>query len=83
MNTPSKKAGEEISNLTLDEIQSLKLAAGDDEKWNTIVDQIKRDRGGEFPSDWYKEVIVGRVIEGTITIHSADTQGVELTEAKH
>lgn len=64
----------ETSNLTLDEIESLKQAAGNDEKWNATVAQIKRDRAGRYPSDWYKEVILGGIIEGTITIHSADTQ---------
>lgn len=65
---------EEASNLTLDEIESLKQAAGNDEKWNTTIDQIKRDRGGRFPPDWYKEVILGGIIEGTITVLAADTQ---------
>lgn len=64
----------EASNLTLDEILSLKQAAGNDEKWNATVDQIKRDRVGRYPPDWYKTVILGGIIEGTISIHSEDTQ---------
>ena len=46
-------------NLTNEEKTALREAHGNDEEWNGLISQIKRKRGGEYPPDWYKEVICG------------------------
>lgn len=63
-----------IAGLEYDGPGKLKQAAGNDEKFSATVDQIKRDRAGRYPPDWFKTVILGGIIEGTITIHGIDTQ---------
>lgn len=64
----------QIHNLTSDEIEQLKQAAGTGQKWADTVDQILRERGGSYPPDWYQKVIIGGIIDGTITIHSGSRQ---------
>ena len=45
-------------NLTQEEINKLKEAAGNDQEWNKVCDEIKAARGGQYPPDWWKVVVI-------------------------
>ncbi len=53
--------------LTEKEIEQLKEVADDSEKWDLLVDTIKRNRGGSYPPDWYTVVIAGKIIKDELT----------------
>ncbi|MGL5059077.1 MAG: hypothetical protein ACRC62_03765 [Microcoleus sp.] len=43
--------------LTPEEIRGLELARSEEE-WEDICDEVIKARGGEYPADWYKKVIL-------------------------
>ncbi len=43
------------SNITEEEIEKLK-ATNTESEWNTVCDEIKAARGGEYPADWWAKV---------------------------
>jgi hypothetical protein len=53
-------------NITEEEIMKLLESSGA-QQWNATCDEIKKARGGQYPPDWFKEVILsglaGKVAE--------------------
>lgn len=49
-----------VSNITEIELKQLENAKTSSE-WQTICDEIKEKRNGEWPSDWAKKVIFGNL----------------------
>ncbi len=47
--------------LTDQELEMLKSAQSPVE-WNSLCNQIKRARNGQYPEDWYSKVIVSGLI---------------------
>ncbi len=45
-------------NITNQELKKLEDAL-DGIEWDKTVDEIKRNRNGEYPPDWYAKVILG------------------------
>lgn len=44
-------------NITEQELEKLKSTKSETE-WNAACDEIKRARGGQYPPDWWTEVVM-------------------------
>lgn len=53
-----------MSNITEEEIKLLKQASekGSKKEWNNACDKIKQNHTKQYPDDWYKIVIKGKII---------------------
>jgi len=49
-------------NLTDQELNALKNSKNETE-WNSICDQIKRARSGQYPPDWFPKVLATGLIQ--------------------
>ncbi len=67
MNGLEKQRRLKVSKLTQKEIESLKRAKGKEAEWKELVDNIKSNHGGQYPFDWYTEVIDGILSHKGIT----------------
>jgi hypothetical protein len=50
-----------IPNLTKKEYNQL-IATKKSSQWNAVCSQIKKDRGGNYPTDWYEKIIVSGIL---------------------
>lgn len=48
-------------NLTAQEEADL-LRTKSEMDWSNVCDRIKADRGGAYPPDWFKKVLVGGIM---------------------
>ena len=44
-------------NITTEEIKKLKSTKSEKE-WNDMCDEIKRARNGEYPPDWWQQIML-------------------------
>ena len=51
-----------MEHITETEIERLRSTKSETE-WNAVCDEIKRARGGKYPKDWWRRVIMGGVFD--------------------
>lgn len=54
--------------LTEEEIKRLRELRDKPELWDNYCNLLKRRRKGEYPSDWYEVVVVGKIIKNNIKV---------------
>ena len=52
-------------NITTEELNKL-LSSKNEPEWNATCDEIKSNRGGQYPSDWYTSVVLSGLMGATI-----------------
>jgi len=63
----SRKGEKKMDKLRLTDEEFKSLAATKSEtEWNTQCSNIKRSRGGAYPSDWYHKVVLSGLMAKTI-----------------